>query len=506
MNTFSLPIGHVSKSLLLFNVVVSLIYFSWWFLPGHVGNIYLYSLLFIGEIYHLIMALTFWFTIYPRKRPLPSFAVTNLTPFTPPVDIYIPVAGEPLEVIKETVQAAKQLHYPKFKIYLLNDGLVAKKDNWRDVEQLAKEMKVTCITRTVPGGAKAGNINHALRMTKGKIIVIFDSDMAPFPEFLLRVIPFFTDKTVGFVQTPQYYANADLNSVTGGAWEQQSFFFGPIMAGKNTSNAAFICGTNVAIRREALQEVGGMNEKNIAEDFLTSLAIHAKGWKSYYLPEVLATGLAPEDLLSYFKQQLRWARGSLEVLFGANPLFKRGLTISQKIHYLSSALYYFNGVIVLIDMLMPLIFLGLAIQPVAATTTSFALFFIPFMLVNLTTLYQVSADRLTFRAISFSQGSWYLQLVALTSLLLRRKMGFAVTSKQKLTGNFLHLIYPHLSYTLLAVIVSGIAINREGLSPAVMTNIAWAMLNVAMFLPFIRAAFRWERLPESSFSIPALHQ
>src|ERR1035438_6096492 len=97
--------------------------------------------------------------------------------------------------------------------------------------------------------------------------------MVAYPEFLQKVIPFFQKKDTGFVQTPQYYENHAQNMVTSGAWDQQAFFFGPIMQGKARENAAFICGTNVAISRKALIAAGGMCETSIAEDFLTSLFI-----------------------------------------------------------------------------------------------------------------------------------------------------------------------------------------------------------------------------------------
>jgi len=95
-----------------------------------------------------------------------------------------------------------------------------------------------------------------------------------------------------------------------------------------------------------------MCETNIAEDFLTSLFVHSKGWKSVYVPEVLAEGLAPEDFMSYYKQQFRWARGSLEIIFKYNPLFNRGLSLSQKLQYLASASYYLSGVVFLLNCYM----------------------------------------------------------------------------------------------------------------------------------------------------------
>ncbi len=479
--------------------MIALIYFSWWFDFSHMGNIVLYTLLLLGEGYHVLSSLTFWFTVWPgsesqniQKNEVGSGVSDS---GYPSVAVFITVAGEPVRVVKRTALAAKNMNYPNHRVYLLNDGLVAKKENWREIIALADELDIICLTRKQPGGAKAGNINNALRQTKEGLVAIFDADMVPHPDFLSKLTPYFSDPQVGFAQSPQYYKNNDLNEVTGGAWEQQEFFFGPIMKGKNTWNAAFICGTNVLIRRQALEGVGGMNENNIAEDFYTSVLIHAKGWKSHYTTEILAEGLAPEDLLSYFKQQLRWARGNLETFFVANPVFKKGLSWSQKICYLNSTLYYFSGPVVLIDALMPLVFLFTGLLPVNVATTTFALYFLPFMFINLYTLHLVSGGRYTFRANSFSQASFTIQLLALQSILLRRKMGFSVTPKQALKGNFLFLAYPHLAYILVFIAAVGVGFLREGFDPAIITNIAWGLFNVIMFVPFIRAAYNWRSVP-----------
>lgn len=483
--------GSVPKTLLQLNVLVAVIYFSWWLIPLHVGNPILYGLLFAGEIYHVLLALTFWYAIWPRKQR--QHMVSKVQPS---VDIFITVTGEPVEIVSKTIAAAKSIQYQDKHIYILNDGLVAKKDNWKEIESLAFAMEVGCITRIKPGGAKAGNLNHALKITKSEIVVVFDADMQASPDFLSKTIPYFSSPKIGFVQTPQYYSNFMENDITSSSWDQQEFFFGPIMRGKDQYNSAFICGTNVAIRRTALEEVRGFREDNIAEDLLTSLDIHKHGWESVYIPTVLAQGLAPQDLMSYVKQQTRWARGSLELLFSQNPFFKRGLSFSQRIHYLSSALYYLNGLVVLIDIIMPLIYLFTGIEPVSETTTSFALFFIPFMFLSLYTISQASNGAISFRAISFSISSWYLQLRALFSVITGQKMGFSVTPKQAQSGNYTSMAYPHLAYVFFAAVGSVVALSRESINPAVATNIIWVVFNTALFIPFIDAATQTNKQTE----------
>ncbi len=478
----SIPADQAARALLFLNVVVTMAYILWWLDLRHAGNPFLYGLLLIGEIYHVLMALAFWFTVRARVKP---HTIIRNTSFTPSVDIFITVAGEPVEVVEETLKGALAQTYPSAQVFILNDGFVAKKENWQEMEELAARYGAGCITRRTPGGAKAGNINHALKKTSGEFVVILDADMVPQPEFLQKIMPAFADPHLAFVQTPQFYSNAPDSMISGSAWEQQALFFGPIMEGKDQSNAAFICGTNVAIRRTALEEVGGMCEDNIAEDFLTSLRIHQKGWKSLYHSEVLCTGLAPCDILSYVKQQLRWARGSLEVLFGSNPVFKPGLKWKQKLEYLSSGLYYLNGLVVAIDIAVPIACLFFGWRPVEASTTNFAALFLPFIFLNLITLSLVTQHTVSFRALAFSQSSWVIQLQALWAVLRRKNIGFVVTPKQAQTGNFLNLAAPHLMYILLGTVALAVGVWREGFSPSVLANGSWVLFNSIMFLPFI---------------------
>jgi len=473
-----------SKLLLILNVLLSITYFIFVALVFPIGNIPLFVLLVLSEIFHVWQVFGFIHTIWGRRREKKFDA-----DFQAQVAIFITVCGEPADIIERTVLAAKSIEYPSLAVYILNDGKVAHRDNWREAETIAKRQGVTCITRSKPGGAKAGNINHALAQTNEPYIVVFDADHEPKPDFLQRTMGYFADEKVAFVQSPQFYHNADLNQVTGGAWEQQALFFGPLMQGKDGTNSAFMCGTNMVLRRDALDEVGGMSEKSIAEDFLTSLLMHEKKWKSVYVDKVLAEGLAPEDFLSYYKQQFRWARGSLEILLAYNPLLRRGLTWAQKMQYLASSSYYVSGIIVLINALLPLTYFFLAIKPLTINTMTLALIFLPYIFVILYTLQLSSNFTYTFRALSFSLGSSTIYIKALWATILRRNNVFTVTSKTRVGGNHGKLVAPHLIYIGLVVVGVGWGVLREGWSPSMLSNIAWAIIYIAAFVPFIAAAF-----------------
>lgn len=474
---------NVAKVLLAFHVVLTIFYFFViTFLFPH-GNSFLFYLLIAGEIFHIWQVITYLYTVWDTEY-LPK----RNGRIRPLVHVFITVAGEPLDIIEQTLKAAKAMKYPRFQVFILNDGYVANKENWRDVEFLAKRYGVPCITRTVPGGAKAGNINHALSKTNSELIAIFDADHIPHPDFLTKTVPYFANFRVGFVQTPQFYRNYAENSLTRSAWEQQELFFGPICKGKNRMNSATMCGTNMVLRRSALKEVGGMYEKSIAEDIYTGLLMHENGWRSVYVPEVLAEGLAPEDFASYYKQQYRWARGTLDILFRVRTIFSKKLSIGQKIQYFASASFFVSGWVVLMNASMPLIFFYTGEVPIEVATMALAAVFLPYIFLTIYILQRSSNFAFTFSALVLAMGMFWLQISAFIAWFLRKKDVFSVTSKQKVEGNHIYLVIPHMIYIAAALGGFGVALFREGLSPSTVNNAAWAFLNIGIFLPFVYAA------------------
>lgn len=467
------------------DIILSLTYFVCvaFFFP--IGNPWLFGLLVAAEVYHLWQVAGYLHSIWPRSRKRQFDLSIN-----DPVAVFITVCGEPRDIVEKTLKAALAMQYSgTFNVYLLNDGKVANRPNWHEAVDLGKKYGVKVFTRRVAGGAKAGNINNALMRTSEPYFVVFDADHVPKRRFLSAMMGYFADPRVAFVQSPQYYKNYADNIITGGAWEQQELFFGAIMQGKDTTNSAFMCGTNMILRRSAIDEVGGMSEFSIAEDFLTSLLVHQKGWKSVYINEVLAEGLAPEDFLSYYKQQFRWARGSLEVVFKYNPLLRRGLSWNQRIQYLASATFYLSGLIVALNAILPLVYFYTGLEPLRINTMLLALAFLPYLIITLYTIQLSSNFSFTFRALSYSVASFPLHLKAVAQILTGRKSGFVVTSKRAVAGSHGRLAWPHILYIILVVVGIAYAILREGLTASILSNAAWSLVYVAIFIPFISAAF-----------------
>ncbi len=161
------------------------------------------------------------------------------------------------------------------------------------------------------------------------------------------------------MQTPQLFYNTTSVQFRRTArrpfWNEQSMFYEAIQPSKNCFNAAFFCGSGALIRRAAIDSVGGFATGTATEDIHTSLKLHAKGWRSLFVNEHLAHGIAPINMMEYHKQRTRWGAGSLGLLFRSpdSPLRARGLTLAQRVCYFNSTFSFTFGLQRIFYMLFP---------------------------------------------------------------------------------------------------------------------------------------------------------
>ncbi|MFX7938324.1 glycosyltransferase family 2 protein, partial [Acinetobacter baumannii] len=85
-----------------------------------------------------------------------------------------------------------------------------------------------------------------------------------------------------------------------------------------------------------------------------AMHLYAKGWKSVYVPEVLARGLVPATLSAYYKQQLKWSKGVIDLWLTSFIKFFEQFSLRQKIHYLLIPFFYLTGFVSLINFLIPI--------------------------------------------------------------------------------------------------------------------------------------------------------
>ncbi len=351
------------------------------------------------------------------------------------------VCGEPTEIIRQTILAAKRTAdvytkkinpQRKPRVVVLNDGKVARKENWREILELCRELNIQHIARKIPGGFKAGNINNALTKLQTKdprntIDIVLDADYAALPKFLTEITKPFVSDTIDFIQTPQRYRN-EKTWIAKAANAHQINFFQYYCESKADDNALFLCGTNFAVRREALNAVNGMDARFITEDYATAIKMHLAGKRGGFIKEPLAKGIAPATLKDYFNQQRRWAKGTFDTTFAFLPQFIWGpMNLKQKLHYLIASTYYLIGIRNFILLIAPMPYLFFNASIIKADNLLLYLY-IPILMFNFFT--SIVLVRQPIKSLVLSLITFPVFSSAFVSSIFHRKLGFVVTTKK----------------------------------------------------------------------------
>lgn len=370
------------KILIFINSVVCCIYIIWRItvIPIHSGIIsFLLGItLFLAEALGLISFLNFKY-LFTKKyklelKTLDDFQYGNI----PYVDVLICTYNEPLYLLEKTIAASTNLDYPrhKFKIHVCDDG---RRDS---LKLLCKKYNVNYISRDNNEGAKAGNINNALKYLKGDLFAVLDADMIPKKEFLSRTVGYFTNENLAFVQVPQVYYNKDTYqyNLMKNIPNEQDFFMRDIQEARAARNAVLHVGTNALFKREYVDEIGGYPTCSITEDMAVGMLLQSRGYDSVFINEELVLGLSATTFTELVKQRDRWCRGNIQVLKHFNPIFTKGLTLPQKIAYFDGGVYWFSNLQKIVFILFPLIYLLTRKLIIDSSILTLLNMYIPFIL------------------------------------------------------------------------------------------------------------------------------
>jgi cellulose synthase/poly-beta-1,6-N-acetylglucosamine synthase-like glycosyltransferase len=384
----------------------------------------LYVLLIITMLYYCSKYLHEWYHYFSITSPLIPFRKNNYT-----VDILTTYcAGEPFEMLKQTLVAVQNITYP-------HTTWCCDEADDPDVKKLCLQLGVKHVTRSDKTDAKAGNINNALQFATGELCVVLDPDHVPAPEFLDSIVNYFDDPSIGFVQIVQAYYNQTESLVAKGAAQQTYQFYGPMMMSMHTYGTVQALGANCTFRRAALDSIGG-HANGLSEDMHTAMKLHAAGWRSVYFPAILTRGLVPATMSSYFKQQLKWSRGTWELLVSTYPGLFSKFTWRQRLHYFTLPFHYLSGLIFFINFLIPVICLFTGYIPLQMDIFSFLLatiptFFIGILIRQYVQKWVSEEKERGFHVVGgFLQiGAWWIHTLGFFYTLLRKKVPYIPTPK-----------------------------------------------------------------------------
>jgi cellulose synthase (UDP-forming) len=483
-----------------------IVLYSWFLLdPGNRGDLLPWTMVVVAETVLISQALVSMWTILagagsPRDYAYHAARDALLGPVTGRgdattrpiridgeevlVDVFITVYGEPLDTVRRTAGAARRIT-GRHRTWILDDG---RSD---EVRELAAELGCYYVRRLSSNGAKAGNINHALSIAKGAYFAVLDADFVPKEDFLVETLPFFVAQDVAFVQTPQAYGN--LNSVISrGAGYMQTVFYRFIQPGRNHFNAAFCVGTNVVFRRTAVDDIGGMHTDSKSEDVWTSLMLHERGWRSVYIPDVLAVGDAPETIEGFTKQQQRWATGGFEILLTHNPLSpRRRLTPDQRIMYLVTATHYLTGITPALLLLVPPLEIYFDLRPVSVGLglSTWLLFYLGFYGMQVVLAF-FTLGSFRWECLMLATVSFPIYGRALLNVLVGREQTWHVTGRRGRPSSPFNVMVPQVLMFTFLLLTSAVAVWRDiGHSQLTLATV-WNITNTVILGGFVLAGVR----------------
>jgi cellulose synthase/poly-beta-1,6-N-acetylglucosamine synthase-like glycosyltransferase len=298
-----------------------------------------------------------------RRRTGPWTEPNN---YWPKVSIHVPAHNEPPELVIQTLDALTKLTYPNYEIVMIDDNT---DDDalWRPVMDFCKLHRIKVYHLQSYPGFKSGALNFALTQMAPdvEIIGVVDADYIVSPEYLNETVPYFQNRAIAFLQTPQAFIVPENDRFQSDSNISQRFFFEVGMLARNERNSIIFCGTMGLIRRSALKRIGGWDEWCITEDAEASLRLLARGYEGLYIKKVYGRGLLPNTFDDTKKQRYRWAFGSIQILKryfkmlvtnrykikgtdGKIVRRKTSLTPSQRIDYLFHGMHWYISLLTLL--------------------------------------------------------------------------------------------------------------------------------------------------------------
>lgn len=270
----------------------------------------LISLIYFWTLYNLPIVVTGVRKLCsnkPRKKPL---STTKL----PRMSIIVPAKNEE-KVVGRLLKALMAADYPQNKkeIIIVEDGST---DRTAEIcnefrEKYPNQVKI--LNRYVSDG-KPSALTEAIKLVNGELVAVFDADNIPEPDSLLRAASYFEDPSVAAVQGRLIAVNEDENILTKFVAQEETLRCEAYMRGK-TALGLFVplTGSCYFVRKDVLDAVGGWDSKVLSEDMELAARLTHNGHKIKYASDVRSWQEYPATVVGFFKQRVRWFRGTMEV-------------------------------------------------------------------------------------------------------------------------------------------------------------------------------------------------
>ena len=317
------------------------------------ANFFLYLALFLlwfMLFYHIFLMLGGYLEYLKHDKNVKKFSENEGE--LPTVSILIPAHNEQV-VIENTLQAMINLKYPKDKLEVIPVNDNSTDETGSIVDEYAERYPFIRPLHTKPptgGKGKSGALNQGLKHSTGDVIVVYDADNTPEPEAIYNlVLGLNNDKKAAAVVGKFRVSNANENLLTRFINVETLTFQWLDQAGRwHWFKMTTIPGTNFAIRRSVIEELGGWDEQAISEDTELSFRVYNAGYRIRFFPAAITWEQELETLKVWWKQRLRWAQGNQYVIFKFLSQFRQ---LNNKVrmdlfYFLFTYIFFFGGILI----------------------------------------------------------------------------------------------------------------------------------------------------------------
>lgn len=228
------------------------------------------------------------------------------------ITILIPTYNEQ-DNIKQTINHVMQLDYPKEKleVIVINDGSTDKTKEI--VKKLLKKYSNLKLLDKKNSG-KADSLNKGVKMSKGELLAVIDSDSFPSPHSLRKLTGYFNEENMGAVTSFVTVRNKDKNLFA----KIQSIEY--MILGWNRKLLDFIGAVYVTngplslYRKKYITKVGGFDPKSITEDIDITWNMLYHGFETAMCLDARVSTMVPHKFKPWFRQRVRWGVGGMQAI------------------------------------------------------------------------------------------------------------------------------------------------------------------------------------------------
>jgi peptidoglycan-N-acetylglucosamine deacetylase len=217
------------------------------------------------------------------------------------------------KVIAETLRTLLATDYKgEIEVVVVDDG--SRDQTAAEVERVAaNESRVRLLQQDNHGKARA--LQRGLAAARHGIVVFIDADTQCQRDTLPRLLEPFADARVGGVSGHAKVGNLRTFIARCQALEYTCGFNLDRRAYNRWECITVVPGAISAVRKDAIDEAGGLSLETLAEDTDLTLSLHRHRQRIVYVPDAIAWTEAPESVRTLARQRSRWAYGTLQCLW-----------------------------------------------------------------------------------------------------------------------------------------------------------------------------------------------